>query len=177
MSSLYNKLQASSFKLQAKAFGFLLMAFSLLLSGCGFHLRGSEATKLQLPPIVIAGKPSAIQNDLRRVLEKAGMPVVETAAENGLVLKILSEDSTRRVLSVGSTGKVEEYELYYAVGFAVEDTHGAVLLPPQTVSQTRSYGFSETDVLAKDAEQMALMSEMRRETAQQILRRLRSLAR
>lgn len=156
---------------------FLLLAACclFLLSGCGFHLRGSDQGGAPLPPIVITGEAGGLQGELRARVRAASGEVVATAAEAQWVVRVLSERSERRVLSVGSTGKVEEYEIYYAADFTIEDTQGQVRVGPETLSQVRSYGFSESDVLGKDAEQETLVKDMRREAAWQIVQRLRSL--
>jgi len=158
----------------ANGFAVCALLSTLLLSACGFHLRGSE--QAALPPTAVVGDAAMpLQVEIRRQLRAGGTEVTETAVSAQWAVRLLREESDRRVLSVGSTGKVEEYELYYAATVAFEDPQGKPLGPPQTVSQTRSYGFSESAVLGKDAEQETLMRDMRRDVANQILRRLRAL--
>ena len=160
-----------------QGFCLFLAACSLLfVSGCGFHLRGSEQGGAPLPPVAITGELGELRGELRARLRAAGGTVVETFAEAQWVVRLLSEERERRVLSVGSTGKVEEYEIHYAATFTIEDKAGQTRLGPETLSQVRSYGFSESDVLGKDAEQDTLVKDMRREAAWQIVQRLRSLA-
>ncbi len=154
----------------------LVFACFLSLSACGFHLRGSEQGGAPLPPVVIAGEAGGLHLELRARLRAAGGEVVETLAAAQWVVRLLSEERERRVLSVGSSGTVEEYEIHYAARFAIEDKAGQTRTGPETVSQVRSYAFSESAVLGKDAEQEALVNDMRREVAWQIVQRLRSLA-
>lgn len=157
-----------------RAVGLALLGVVLLLSACGFHLRGSD-NGAPLPPTAVAGDAAlALQADLKRLL-RAGAASAEEAAAARWVIRIVNETSEQRVLSVGSSGKVEEYELYYAASFVFEDRDGQPLGPPQSVAQTRSYSFSESAVLGKDAEQETLLKDMRRDVASQILRRLRAL--
>lgn len=154
----------------------LALVATLLLSACGFHLRGSDSGG-PLPPVAVVGEAVPLQVELRRQLRAGDTTVADTPAQAQWVVRLQREDINRRVLSVGSTGRVEEYELYYAATVVFEDAQGKPQGPPQTVSQTRSYGFSETAVLGKDAEQETLMKDMRRDVAHQIMRRLRALAR
>lgn len=149
--------------------------FAMLLTGCGFHLRGSD-DGLPLPPTAVTGEAMALQVELRRLLRAGGTSVADAPGETQWVVRLQREAIDRRVLSVGSTGKVEEYELNYAATFVFEDKDGKPRGPSQTVSLTRSYGFSESAVLGKDAEQETLLKEMRRDVASQIARRLRALA-
>ena len=173
-----NTVNASLFKLGARpqrqvCFAILI---ALLLHGCGFHLRGSGDSGGPLPPTAVVGNAIALQVELRRQLLAGKTEVAEVPAAAQWVVRLLREESDQRVLSVGSTGRVEEYELYYAATFVFEDHDGKAQGEPQSVRQTRSYGFSETAVLGKDAEQETLMKDMRREVANQIVRRLRALA-
>lgn len=154
--------------------GSLFLTVTLLLSACGFHLRGSE--EAALPPTAVMGDAAMpLQVEIRRQLRTAGSEVAETAAAAQWVVRLLREDTDQRVLSVSPIGRPEEFELYYSATVTFEDSKGKPLGPPQTVSQTRSYAFTETAVLGIDAEHDALLRDMRRDVANQILRRLRAL--
>lgn len=87
-------------------------------------------------------------------------------------LMLYGEKSDRRLLSVTSTGKADEYLLRYGVNFRLTDKGGNLLSPPQTVSVQRDHRFDELNVLAKEREEQELRREMQRDAVQQILRRL-----
>jgi LPS-assembly lipoprotein len=78
---------------------------------------------------------------------------------------------------VDSTVKVREYMLRYEVSFRVTDAHGNEMAPPQTVIMQRPVTFDRLNVLAKEREESQLLSELKRDAAQQILQRLSQLGR
>jgi len=92
-----------------------------------------------------------------------------------LVIDLLGENIQRRVLSVGSTGKVEEYEVHYSAGYSVRRADGTMVIPNETLDQQRNYTFSEEEVLAKDTEQERLIQDMRRAVVRQMMRRLQAV--
>lgn len=147
---------------------------ALLLSSCGFHMRGS----VQLPPEMertyIQGSGStAMMLELRRSLTASGATLVSEVDQASAILEIIQAQQDRRVLTVGSTARVREYELSYTVEFGVQRRDGAVLVPVQTLMLRRNYVFDENDVLGKGSEEELVRREMEREVAQGLLRRLR----
>jgi LPS-assembly lipoprotein len=150
--------------------------FSLV--SCGFHLRGTgkaempaalsvlqvrvEGNLLENNPLLVAMK-----NALRT---QTDVQIQESGDAPRLVL--YGEQSDSRVLSVTSTGKVDEYLLKYEVSFRLVDADNKLLSEPQTVKVQRDHQFDRLNVLAKEREEQELRREMQRDTAQQILRRL-----
>jgi LPS-assembly lipoprotein len=147
----------------------------ILLTGCGFHLRGSVTERVQLPPTFLAGQAGVLQREVRHYLTISEAPLVEEQKDAQLVIRLIGEDIQRRVLSVGATGKVQEYEVHYAATYAVERANGESLIPRETLDQQRSYTFNEAEVLAKDVEQERLVQDMRRDVVRQMMRRLQSV--
>lgn len=146
-----------------------------LLSACGFHLRGSAMERVQFPPTYLAGQSGALQREVRHYLTLSGVVLVEQQKDAQLAIRLIGEDVQRRVLSVGSTGKVEEYEVHYAATYAVERGDGESLIARETLDQQRSYSYNEADVLAKDVEQERLVQDMRRDVVRQMMQRLQSV--
>jgi len=157
-------------------FSLFTLLFSLaLLSACGFHLRGSVTERVQLPPTFLAGQAGPLQREVRHYLTISEAPLVEEQKDAQLVIRLIGEDIQRRVLSVGATGKVQEYEVHYAATYAVERAGGEVIIPQEILDQQRSYTFNEAEVLAKDVEQERLVQDMRRDVVRQMMRRLQSV--
>ena len=154
------------------------LGLALLLAACGFQLRGTVV----LPPVLqvtqLEGdRFSLLVSELGRVLQNAGARLVDSRGQATAVLKVLDETSSQRVLSVGVTGRVAEYELYHQVGYQLEDAHGQVLVEKQTLSARRSFQFDENDVLGKANEEESLREEMQRDLALRIVQQLSILAR
>lgn len=156
----------------------LLLLLVSLLSACGWRVRGSLGVALGLPPVFVQSTDVSgeLLHDLRRGLAASSVRVVEQRQEAGMVLMVKNEVRERRVLTVGADGKVNEYELQYALQYAVYDGEGELLAPLSTIDSTRDYRFDENDVLAKDEEQRQLFDYMRTNAVQNLLRRLQRLA-
>lgn len=159
----------------------LLAACGLLLAACGFHLRGASAA--HLPPELAT---------LRVTMAGAGYPPLLIEVRNALlglgtvnvtddlaapVLQLYGESSAGRVLAIDASGRVSAYLLEYRVDFAVNGADGKPMLPRQAVKLQREYTFDRLNVLATEKQSEFLQTEMRRDAAQQILRRLASLNR
>lgn len=78
------------------------------------------------------------------------------------------------MLSVSAANTPREYEVYYAVEYAVV-ADGKELLPPQELELTRNYSFDEARLLAKEEEEEILRAEIARDLAGIVMRRISSL--
>ncbi|BAV33051.1 lipoprotein [Sulfuricaulis limicola] len=152
------------------------MYFSL--ASCGFHLRGTGKVEapaaLSVLQVSVEGNLpesspllAAMKNALRT---QTDIQIQESGDAPRLML--YREQSDSRVLSVTSTGKVDEYLLKYEVSFQLVDVDNKPLSEPQTVKVQRDHQFDRLNVLAKEREERELRSEMQRDAVQQILRRL-----
>jgi LPS-assembly lipoprotein len=158
-----------------RLFWLLIVADSFFVAACGFHLRGTETSRVHLPPIYLTGPAGPLQQEVRHYLSISDVSLVNDQKDAQLVIDLKGEDVQRRVLSVGSTGKVEEYEVHYAATYAVTLGNGESLIPTETLDEQRSYSFNETNVLAKDVEQDRLVQDMRRDVVRQMMLRLQSV--
>ncbi len=149
----------------------------IVLEGCGFRLRGSVGGELALPPLYIQSSNSnPFVNELRQALANSQTRVVSERAAAALIIGVGAEQLARRVLTVDAAGRVQEYELHYAVSFAVNDSAARAVLGNQTITLRRSFEFTGEDVLAKEAEEELLYRGMRRAAVQRAMRRLQTLA-
>lgn len=150
----------------------LLLTSSLL--GCGFQLRGAVELPPSMQMIFVQGGSLALNRELKGLLASSAT-VVEQAADAQAILQVMGEKNTRRTLSVDSRGKVQEMELHYAVRFQVRKPDGEVLLAEETISLQRDYLNDESDVLGKSNEAVVLQTEMQRDAAQRIVRRIQAI--
>jgi LPS-assembly lipoprotein len=157
---------------------FALLAALAILTSCGFHLRGTG--KVEFSPMLstlrVTVENSQQQNDpLLMAIKNALRTQTDVQIENSgdaPLLVLYGERSDSQVLSVGSTGKVEEYLLKYEVSFRLTGKDDKALAEPQTVRVQRDHAFDRLNVLAKEREEQELRREMQRDAVQQILRRL-----
>ncbi len=109
---------------------------------------------------------------LRVELELAGARIMETSEQATAVLRVISERSENRILSVGSTGRASEYELFDEVVFSLSDTEGNIVIKPQKLRMIRDLVFDETQLLGKIEEAEQIHVKMRRDLARQIMSRI-----
>jgi LPS-assembly lipoprotein len=143
----------------------------LLLAGCGFHLRGSQGEFASIPPVFVrGGDPAALE--LSQMLRMAGAEVAPAPAQASLIVAVVDVRRERRVQSVGTRGRVQEYQLIYQLDWHGEDRAGRRVIAPETISLSRSFSFDETDVIAKSNEEEFLFRDMQRNAVMQIMRRI-----
>lgn len=141
-----------------------------LLAGCGFQLRGQA----QLPfsaAHVQAANDSPVAAALRQTLSAQGK--LATQLDTAPVrITLANESRVKSILALSGGGKVREFRLEYRVLVSAVDATGQVTLRPTELNLFRDFSYSDTQVLAKEAEEAALWRSMTQEATRQILRRL-----
>ena len=149
-----------------------LIFIAVTLSACGFQLRGQAAIPYKTIFIETPGY-SLFANDLGRAIRSGSdTKVVSQRDEAEAVLKITGELQENRILSLSSGGKVREFELRYTVLYRLTDRAGNDLAPPGQINLHRDMTYDDTEVLAKESEQLLLYRDMKADAVQQMLRRL-----
>ena len=159
------------------------MLLALTIVACGFQLRGKA--KAELPAFLQVMRVSLADNkatnapllvDIRQALtSQAGVRLVAASETNTAQLILSGEQTSNRVLSVSTAGKVNAYLLEYRVSFRVIGVDGKQIGKSQTIVLQRDYTFDPLNVLAKEREEQFLRQQLRRDAVQQILRRLTHL--
>ena len=152
-----------------------IFAFSAagLLAGCGFRLRGQSSLPFASAHVE-AAEGSALARRLRDQLDREGRLAAPDAAE--ILIRLGGEARRKTILSLSGTGKVREYRLEQSVTLSVVDARGVERMPPALLQRSRDFAYSDTQQLAKEAEEAMLWREMEEETLRQILRRLSFLS-
>jgi LPS-assembly lipoprotein len=150
------------------------LALSLAITGCGFHLRGDVS--YPFAAVYVTAPPNAsILIELTRAIEGSGSTkVVARPADAPVRLDIVNVNDDKQVLSLSGGGRVREYQLTKRVSFHLHDGEGRSWLPPGEITIRRSYTFNETEVLAREAQETRLLTEMQTDAVQQIVRQLQS---
>jgi LPS-assembly lipoprotein len=78
------------------------------------------------------------------------------------------------VLSVSARNTPQEYEIYYSIEYSV-DRGGQEVLERQPLELVRNMSFEDSQLLAKDREEVILREAMARDIATLVTRRLESL--
>ena len=144
-----------------------------VLTGCGFHLRGD----FLLPPELQTLHVTSVDRhgELTRLVKNHftinNVNLVKSSQHDIPELRILKDNLNRRTLSVFPNGQVAEYELIYSVRYQLK-------LEDQTQQYSfelnRDYQDDPDKALAKSRELSLILSELRREAADRILRNLSS---
>jgi len=148
---------------------------SMTLTACGFKLRGAIELPAELQKIYIAGsKNSDLVRDLEEMLAYSAEVVTQRSNANA-VLTIHKEESENRTLSVDSRGKVRESEMRYSVIYSLAIVDGEVLLDNESLLLARDFIDDENDVIGRTNESVVIARDLKRDAAQQILRRVQAL--
>lgn len=159
----------------------VLLTCGLFLAACGFQLRG--ASSVTLPPelstlrVTMSGGryPPLLVEMRNALLALGGVRLIDDVRENVPILQLHSENSENQVLAIDSSGRISAYLINYRVTFSLAGADSKVLLPEQAVKLQREYTFDRLNVIATEKQSEFLQNEMRRDAAQQILRRLARL--
>jgi LPS-assembly lipoprotein len=145
---------------------------ALLLSACGFHLRGQAQLPYKTLFIETAGY-SLFANDLARAIGSGSQTrIVDNRDESEAVLRIIGEVQEKHILSLSVAGRVRELQLRYRLAYRLTDRAGAELMPAGEISLHRDLTYDDTQVLAKEGEELLLYRDMKADAVQQMLRRL-----
>lgn len=153
----------------------LIVMFFVFISACGYHLRESIDLPEELRNIYLDGGSGRLQRIVKRTLRSSNINLVKDIKEAGLIIKVGKEKFDRRVLSLSSTGRANEYELEYILDFILLDAQGKPISKNQRIEVNKDYFNDQEDVLGKKQEEQVIRSEMYKQAVQSILNRSRIL--
>ena len=111
---------------------------------------------------------------LVRILKSGAVQLVERQEDAQVKLIILSDSREKTILSLSGAGRAQEYELRERVSFRIV-TGKENDLPPSEIVTQRIISYNDTQVLAKESEEVLLYRDMENDTVQQLLRRLQAV--
>lgn len=150
----------------------LLLLTVLLLTACGFHLRGVAGMPFDTLCLDAANPGTPFIAELRRTLEANKVKLVNTAEQADVVLNIVLELPEKQILTLGGSGRVNEFQLRYRISLRAYDLKGQDWIPAEEMMLRRDYIYDDAKILAKEAEETLLYQSMRSDMVQQIVRRL-----
>ena len=151
----------------------VILGLALLVSACGYHLRGAFQLPENLKNVYIEGGSSPLQEQFKQVLKTSSGQLANSRKGAGIVIKIFDEDFNRRVLSLSSRGKSNEFELYYRLDYEFANAGDALLMPRQSVEIKREYYNDQQYMIAKDNEEAVIRNEMYQQAVHTIINRAR----
>lgn len=141
------------------------------LAGCGFQLR--RPPQLPFASIALTGfaRRSPLADDFRHELEKQ-VKVLDAPDKAEVVLQALEDARLKSVVASTSAAQVREFQLRLKFDFRAHTPAGRELIPRAELLLSRDMSYSETQALAKEAEENELYREMQADVVVQVMRRL-----
>ena len=153
----------------------LLIYILLLTTACGFHLRGSQTTKINIDNVFINGG-SALAAEVKSQFINSGVSLATSAQSAAHIVTLKETNFEKSVLSVSpKTGKVEEYQILFQAKIDAMRADGTYIGENEKITVTRDFAFDETEVLGEFSEESIIQEDLVRRAASQILRRLQAL--
>ncbi len=150
-----------------------LLAVLLLVAGCGFQFRGPAGIPPDMGVIHIqtGDRYSPFYRELVTALRRSKVQLSDDPARAQTIIRVLVDDTGRRLLSVTARNVPAEYEIYYRLRFAV-DRDGGEVVPVEQLSLARTLAFDETEVLGKAGEEESIRQAIARDMVGLVTRRL-----
>ncbi|MCB2017433.1 MAG: hypothetical protein KDF54_07985 [Hydrogenophaga sp.] len=151
------------------------------LTGCGFALR--QAPKFAFDSVRVTGlENTSMSRALQQAMLASGIQVANsseagaltpaTATPGLVVLTVILDQHERVVAGQNASGEVRELTLRARFRFRLNTATGKDLLEETELMLERDISFSESDALAKAAEETMMFRDMDGDIVQQVLRRL-----
>jgi LPS-assembly lipoprotein len=154
-----------------------VLAAAALSSGCGFQLRSSAA--LPFKTLYVEFPPnSAVGAEFRRLVRVAAdTRLVDRPEDAQARLIAYLESREKEIVGFTTTGRPREYQIRLRFGFRLLDDKQAELIAPTELLLRREITTSDTELVAKELEEVLIYREMQTDLVQQLLRRLAAVKR
>ncbi len=149
-----------------------LLTAAVLLPGCSFHLRSQAAMPFETLYLQAPDPGTPFIKELRRNLEANKVKLVRTAEHADVVLDIVSEAPDKQILSLSSSGRVNEFQLFFRVSLRAYDLKHNDVIPAEEFTLHSDFPYDVNNVLAMEEEEALLYENMRSDMVQRIVRRL-----
>lgn len=138
-----------------------VLLLPVLLTACGFHLRGAVGFPADVSTVYVQAvdRYSPFYRELVMMIQKNGYGPVSDPASADVHIRVLSDDTDRRALTVSARNVPREFEVYYLINCSVE-IHGEQVIEQQRFLLTRDYTYDETKVLGKANEEDVLTNAL-----------------
>jgi LPS-assembly lipoprotein len=154
-----------------------LILLGVMLGGCSLYQ--SKTAFIPYKAVAVTGSlsPELLYQLQFHILTFINIKVAIHPKDADLILEIIQEVPNSQILSYTGTGQVSAFGLTDAVVFRAIDVTGKVVIPEAEIYVARDINFSVSQVLSAEIQQQQMMTDMRKELAMQITRRLIALGR
>ncbi len=87
-------------------------------------------------------------------------------------LEVLADLKDKIILALNTQGRVREYQLRQRFAFRLVSKSGQEVMPSTEILLRRDLAFDDTQLLAKQQEEILLYRDMQNDLVQQLMRRL-----
>lgn len=150
-----------------------------LVAGCGYQLRGSASLPDVMSVTYVQGlRPySALVDDFAYALRTRNVTVTSESVDASAILKIAGNNAEKLVLSVDTAGNVLEYEIRQTIRFSVIGPDRRELLSEQSITLSRDFLYTSTDVLAKEREEKLVRRTLQQNLVELAMLRIAAVGR
>ena len=149
-----------------------LGALPLLAAGCGFQLRGQRPLPFDTLYLGMSEYSDLAAAIRRQIHAGSNTRVVSNKEEAQVRLEVLADAKEKAILALNTQGRVREYQLRLRYAFRLVDKNGQEVLAPNEILLRRDLAFDDSQVLAKEQEEILLYRDMQGDLVQQLMRRL-----
>lgn len=149
-----------------------LAALPLLAAGCGFQLRGQRPLPFDTLYLGMSEYSDLAAAIRRQIRASTSTQVVSNKDEAQVRLEVLADAKEKVILALNTQGRVREYQLRLRYAFRLVDKNGQEVLAPNEILLRRDLAFDDSQVLAKEQEEILLYRDMQGDLVQQLMRRL-----
>jgi LPS-assembly lipoprotein len=154
-----------------------LILFGVVLSSCSLYQSKTAFVPYKAVAVTGSLSPELLYQLQFHILTFINIKVAIHPKDADLILEIIQEVPNSQILSYTGTGQVSAFGLTDAVVFRAIDVTGKVVIPESEIYVARDINFSVSQVLSAEIQQQQMMTDMRKELAMQITRRLIALGR
>jgi LPS-assembly lipoprotein len=158
-----------------------LLVYLLLTSlttACGWHLRGSTGGGPSLEHLYVSSDNhhGPFITQFLQSLRANNITVADDPKLAPVQLFISNEAQERRTAAVGSDALTSAFELVLSVDYTIVTPEGQPLTALNTARVIRTFDYSARSATSGAREESLLLTEMRRELAQLLIRRVEAVA-
>lgn len=143
-----------------------------LLAGCGFKLRGPQPLPFESIYLGMSEYSDLAAAIRRQIRAGSSTRIADRPDDAQVRLEVLADAREKIILALNSQGRVREYQLRQRFTFRVVDKAGVEVIPSSEILLRRDLAFDDTQVLAKEQEEILLYRDMQNDLVQQLMRRL-----
>ena len=157
----------------------ILLLVAAILAGCGYQLRGSAALPEVMAVTHVQGlRPySTLVTDFSHALRTRNVTVTNDPGAATAILSITGNNTEKLVLSVDTLGNVLEYEIRQTIRFGISSPDRKPLLAEQSITLSRDFLYTSTDVLAKAHEEKLVRRTLQENLVNLAMLRIASVGR